>query len=211
MQQMKTLFNLVISLLIVAGFVSCSKDPDDPKPSPDNNSYSSVTISNKTYPVVKIGNKYWLAANFDGQGGVDFSGTIARPEYGNYYSAAEMRAFVLPAGWRVPTEADYRDLLTVNGIDIGAQVTELTKKLTSTSHWNYVNGTNASGFNAMPAGYVFNNGKAIDGDIAEFWVSDGKTFSIMESGNRDKLRVQFYADSDNPSAGYRFNVRFVKD
>ncbi len=209
---MKPLFYFIIPLLIVTSFASCRKDPKpEPQPDPVTNPLSTVTINSKNYPVVKIGIKYWLATNFDGQGGVDYSGTIARPEYGNYYSVTEMKAFVLPAGWRVPTEEDYRDLLEENDIDINAQVTAQTKKITSMTNWNYVNGTNTSGFNAMPAGYVFNNGKAIDGDIAEFWVSDGKTFSIMESGNRDRLRVQFYVDSDNPAAGYRFNVRFVRD
>jgi uncharacterized protein (TIGR02145 family) len=209
---MKPLFYFIIPLLIAISLGSCRKDRN-PKPQPeaDPNSLKTVTINNKSYPAVKIGSKLWLATNFDAQGGVDYSGTVARPEYGKYYSVTEMRAFVLPDGWRVPTEADYRELLTANGIDIMAQVTAQTKKITSTTHWNYVNGTNVSGFNALPAGYVFNNGKAIDGDIAEFWVSDGKTFSIMESGNRDALRVQFYVDSDNPAAGYRFNVRLVKE
>ncbi|MES3018112.1 MAG: FISUMP domain-containing protein [Bacteroidota bacterium] len=209
---MKPLFYFIIPLLVATTFTSCRKDPRPvPQPLPDNGSLTKITIDNKLYPVVKIGSKYWLAANFNGQGGVDYSGTIPRPEYGKYYSVTEMRAFTLPAGWRIPTETDYRDLLTVNGIDINAQVTADTKKITSVTLWNYVNGTNTSGFNAMPAGYVFNNGKAIDGDIAEFWVSDGKTFSIMESGNRNALKIQFYADSDNPNAGYRFNVRFVRE
>src|SRR5699024_5835765 len=120
------------------------------------------------------------------------------------------RAFVLPDGWRVPTEADYRELLAVNGIDPLNQVTASTKKLTSITRWKNVNGTNTSGLNAMPAGYIFNNAKPIDGDIDEFWVSNGKTFSIMEAGNKDAMRISFFSDSDNPNAGYRFNVRFVR-
>jgi len=207
---MKPLFYFIIPLLIILSFGACKKERNT-EPKPGAKPLTTVTINNKSYPVVKIGSKYWLAANFDMQGGVNYSGSVARPEYGNYYSAAEMRAFVLPEGWRVPAEADYRNLMTVNDIDPTSQVTAKTKTLTSITHWNNVNGTNASGFNAMPAGYVFNNGKAIDGDIAEFWVSDGNTFSIMEAGNRDALRIQFFADSDNPNAGYRFNVRLVKD
>ncbi len=207
---MKPLFYIIIPLLIVTTLSSCKKDPK-PKPQPDPVPLSSVIISNKEYATAKIGTHYWTIVNFDAQGGVNYSGTIARPEYGNYYSYDEMKAITLPAGWRVPTLVDYQALMKANDIDPSEKVTALAKKLTSKTHWLNVNGTNASGFNAYPAGYIFNNSKAIDGDIAEFWVADGKTFSIMEAANKDALRITFYADGDNPAAGYRFNLRFVRD
>lgn len=207
---MKPLFYFTVLLIILTVLSSCKKDPKQ-KPQPDVVSFNSVKIGNKEYATTKIGTQYWTIVNFDAQGGVNYSGTIARPEYGNYYTYNEMKALILPEGWRVPTMEDYQALMKANDIDPSEKVTALAKKLTSKTHWLHVNGTNTSGFNAYPAGYCFNNSNAIDGDIAEFWVSDGKTFSIMEAANTDALRITFYAGGDNPAAGYRFNVRLVRD
>jgi uncharacterized protein (TIGR02145 family) len=203
---MKSLLYLIPILII--SITSCRKDP---KPTANPTPITSVTISSKTYTVAKIGNKYWTSANFDAQGGVPYTGDSQKPEYGNYYTYPETKVFVLPAGWRVPTYEDYKDLMSINSISTDIQITANNKKITSTTHWRNVKGTNTSGFNALPAGFIFNNGLPLDGDIAEFWISDGKTFSIMESGNLDALRVVIFGDSGNPNAPYRFNVRFVKD
>jgi uncharacterized protein (TIGR02145 family) len=170
-----------------------------------------ITIGNKNYPFVKIGNQLWTASNYEGPGGVSYDALNTRPEYGKYYSKAELDAIVVPAGWRIPTLEDYSQLAQSFGVPVPSKLSdgEAIKSLISTANWNNAKGTNTSGFNAYPANYIFNNSTPIEGDIAEFWTADGETFSIQEAGaNLSSLRVSLY-QSNSPE--YRFNVRFVKD
>lgn len=85
---------------------------------------------------------------------------------------------------------------------------EPLKKLVSKSRWKNISGTNESGFNAYPAGYSLNNSAPQDGDICEFWTTDGTTVSIQEGANSTH-RFTFYNDSANPV--YKFNLRFVRN
>lgn len=66
-----------------------------------------------SYPVVQAGNQFWMAQNLryaapDGSVLYDNQGAYAQ-QYGRLYS---MRAAVsgIPAGWRLPTESDWRTL-----------------------------------------------------------------------------------------------------
>lgn len=181
---------------------------DEKQVSPDN----SLVIADRKYVTVTIGNQVWTAENYAGPGGVSRNASAKDPIYGKYYSKAELASISLPEGWRVPTAEDYKTLAAYHGISIPSTlgVTNDIKKLTSTENWKHVNGTNSSGFNAHPAGYIFGDGEAIDGDIAEFWTTEGYSFSIQEAGaNLASLRVAMYDSNNSPD--FRFNVRFVKD
>ncbi|MEO6001456.1 MAG: FISUMP domain-containing protein [Chitinophagaceae bacterium] len=173
---------------------------------------NSVEIAGENYPTIKTGSQTWTAANFKGPGGVAYNGVEARPGYGKYYSFNEVRAIVLPAGWRIPSINDYIKLGEAYGVeftDHTATNQAAAKKLVSTTPWLNVKGNNESGLNAYPANYIYNNSTPIEGDISEFWTSEGNTFSIQESAEKGSLRLLFYDDSS--SDGYKFNVRFVKD
>ena len=119
---------------------------------------------------------------------------------------------MLPTGWRLPTVEDYLALARQQGVEVTnyrATGQEATRKLVSTTHWRTVAGTNESGFNAHPAGYVFGNNQPLDGDIAEFWTAEGKTLSIQDNATGKTHNLSFYTNSDSPE--YRFNLRFVRD
>jgi uncharacterized protein (TIGR02145 family) len=192
-------------LIIFALAISCNEDSPIP-------SVEHVMIGGKEYAIVKIGNQTWTASNYAGPGGVNYDGTNSKPEYGKYYSKTELDAIEIPAGWRIPTVEDYTALAQTYGIPIPSTTGygEAIKALTSTTNWKHVQGTNTSGFNAFPAGYVFGASGPLDGDIAEFWAAGGITFSIQEAGlNLSSLRLTFYDSSNSPD--YRFNVRFVKE
>lgn len=170
-----------------------------------------VTIEGKAYPTVKIGNQIWITFNYEGPGGVQYDDTNSKPEYGKYYSKAELDEIPVPDGWRIPTLEDYKKLAEFYGISAPSKAAEgdAIKVLISTTQWNHVTGTNSSGFNAFPGGYVFGDANPIGGDIAEFWTTEGYTFSIQEAGeNLSSLRIALYDSNSSPS--YRFNVRFVK-
>ena len=194
-------------VLAAFSFTACDREDDEkisPKP--------TITIHGSDYPTVAIGTQTWTSTNYAGPGGVAFDAENSKPEYGRYYSKAELEAISLPEGWRIPTREDYTKLAQFYGITIPSQITDTEKiaSLISETNWNNASGTNSSGFTAYPAGYIFGSAAPIDGDIAEFWTSEGVTASIQEAGaNLTSLRMIFYQSDDSPD--YKFNVRFVKD
>ena len=203
---------MMLLLLFVCG-AACKKDRNTEKdPETKPNETGEVNINGKTYTTVKIGNRVWTSANYAGQSGMEYSGNPLKPEYGRYYSFSEMQEIRLPSGWRIPTEADFRNLTTTLGIVFQGDTVskpELIKKLSSKTNWLYVQGNNESGFNAFPGGYSVNNQTPIDGGSSEFWMADGKTFCIMERADRKSYRIIFYSFSNQPND--RFNLRLVKD
>lgn len=195
-----------LSLIVLLTFVACDDD-DNISTTP-----SSVTIEEKQYQTVVFGEQTWTVANFAGAGGLAYDASNAKPEYGKYYTKVEAEAIVLPEGWRLPTVEDFEKLALFHGITIPSYGTETAKikTLTSTTHWKNINGTNTSKFNIYPTGYMFGTGQALDGDVAEFWMTNGLSLSIQESGlNLSSLRMVVYDSNNSPD--YRFTIRFVKD
>ncbi len=197
----------IYSLILLSLFVITSCDDDDTTVTPTD----VITIDGKEYKTVTIGGLTWTAANHNGEGGLAYDAANSKPEYGKYYTFDEVKAITLPDGWRIPTMDDYKALAAAKDVVIpssGAH-TEGIKTITSVTRWRNVAGNNASGFNAYPAGYSFNNSSPMDGDIAEFWTIEKNTLSIQEGTNQNTLRIMFYSGNADPA--YRFNVRFVKD
>jgi uncharacterized protein (TIGR02145 family) len=197
--------SLVILSLFIILVTACNEDESIV---PNN----SIRIEGKDYRTVTIGNQTWTAVNYNGPGGVPYDEAGSKPEYGKYYSKAELNAVILSEGWRIPTAEDYKQLAQQVGVPVPSQLThgESIKALVSVAEWNHVQGTNESGFNAYPTGYIFGSSNPIDGDIAEFWTSEGYSFSIQEAGaNLTTLRVALYDSNNSPD--YRFTVRFVKN
>jgi uncharacterized protein (TIGR02145 family) len=192
---------------------------------------TSVTdIDGNVYPTVHIGTQVWMAANLkttryrDGTtipnvtNGTTWSGltTGAWANYDNnaandatygklynWYAVADSRN-ICPAGWHVPTDAEWTVLSNFLATDVGF-------KMKSTSGWdNNGNGSNASGFNGLPGGVRNPNGTfATVGRSGYFWSSsefnsDYAWYRYLGSGNRDLGRV-----SNDKSFG--FSVRCLRD
>lgn len=192
---------------------------------------SFALIGGRRYPVVKIGNQYWMTENLDWKfSDLDIGETTpsdSNPQ-ANYYGddestygvngnkygllynfpAVERLADLLQDGWRVPTVTDWNELITSVGGDSTAGT-----KLKSTTGWNYdQNGDGSYGFEAFPAGYLHVSGDSgIFGDIgsyAQFWTSD--EFSVT---NANALMLTLGASS-SPTVydkNYGCSVRLVKD
>lgn len=195
------------AVLFLFAFASCKQDSGN-QPTPEA---TTVLINDKSYPITTIGNQIWTAANYDGPGGLAYRSGNEKPEYGRYYTLDEAKAITVPAGWRLPTRQDYVTLAESQGVIFTANramIQEAIKRLTSTTNWRTIPGSNTSGFNAHPAGYSYQNSAPMDGDISEFWTDEGTTFSIQESATGKAHNIMFYG---NDSVGYRFTVRFVKD
>jgi uncharacterized protein (TIGR02145 family) len=192
-------------VFLLAVLLSACKEDDV---TPDN----SVVIEGTAYPTIEIGTQTWTSANYAGPGGVSFNEAGAMPEYGKYYSKVELEAIAIPQGWRIPTQDDFKKLAEFHGISLPSMTThsEFIKALISEENWNHVVGTNTSGFNAHPGGYIFGTGEPLDGDIAEFWATGGITLSIQEGGaSLSDLRMTLYQSDNSPD--FKFNIRFVKD
>ena len=206
-QNNRMLLTCLITLTaIVAG---CKKNKDN-VPVPQN--ANPVLIGNKEYPTVLIGKQVWTTLNYSGPGGISYDTSDNKPEYGKYYLFEEITAIDLPKGWKIPSRQDYLALAQHQGVNFtGTRAVnqEAIKKLVSRNNWRLIPGTNASGFDAQPGGYCFNNQPPQVGDIAEFWTAEGNTFSIQESADGKTHNASFYGDANRPE--YRFNVRFVRN
>lgn len=134
----------------------------------------------KTYSTVKIGCQLWMARNLDyglcADTFEDQQGDVIKycynhetahcEKYGGLYTWKTAKE-VCPSGWHLPTVDDWEELSEFLG------VTEAGQKLKATSKdvipWD---GTNESGFNAIPSG----GGNGIQfnrlGQWAMYWAAD---------------------------------------
>ena len=136
-------------------FAACSESFTDPR-------------DGQSYDIVKIGERTWFAEklNFMTEGSVCPEGDSRNcDKYGRLYTWDDARA-ACPEGWRLPDSADFATLVEQAG---GAA--EAGEKLKSTGGWfKKGNGTDALGFNALPAGYRGAEGSYDGiGGYAYFW------------------------------------------
>jgi uncharacterized protein (TIGR02145 family) len=172
---------------------------------------ASVTWGGQTYKTIRIGTQTWMAENLNYEvdsswvhGGDVDSGI----DYGRLYTWAAMMKLpdscntrpcasqvqskhqgICPAGWHVPSEADWMVLATYAG---GASTAGA--KLKSTSGWSEDgvpgNGIDAYGFRALPAGGRQRSGEfGFLGRYTFFW-------SSAEDGAGNALHVYMYSGYD---------------
>jgi uncharacterized protein (TIGR02145 family) len=146
------------------------------------------------YASVGIGTQTWMAQNLNAGGMIldttnqSNNGLLEKycyenkesncDVYGGLYQWDEMMNYdtvpgsqgICPAGWHLPTDAEWTVLLNNLGGDstVGANLKE-----TGTTHWAWPNtgATNESGFTALPGGYRYYSGTLYLTDYAVFWSS----------------------------------------
>ena len=126
---------------------------------------------------------------------------VTREVYGLLYNgyAVEDNRMLCPSGWGVPTNAEFVLLIEeAGGTQVGAP------ELCSETGWNSgANGTNSTGFGALPGGYhTFNGDYNYGGRYAYFWMSDGPFWTIKDGDS---------FDSSTNSMNNGFSVRCIKD
>lgn len=187
------------------------------------------------YPVVKIGNAVWMAANLNttkfrngdvipyitssAQWTSNSSSACANygfnatqlPIYGkcyNWYAVSDNRN-IAPVGWRVPTDNDWTNLCTDLGGDavIGDKI-----KLSGADYWGLENtGTNASAFSAAPSGYISSAGTSFyQGLYSGWWSSSlgntsGKSIYRLISSSNSSMVKNEYLKAGG------FSVRCIKN
>jgi uncharacterized protein (TIGR02145 family) len=210
-------------LLAIIFLSSCSKKKN---PAPTVSKTGSVIINGGTYPTIIIGNQTWTSFNYTGGTG---SLATADATYGNYYTLAQAIQIPLPTGWRIPTRADYNNLLanfTSTTNSSGDYVGDITvaRDLADTAHFHSLaSPNNSSGFSAYPGGEYDLTNKVFTDQLI------GGAFLTSTTGTVNSTPVSyiFGITSDNVSIGlsstgyysgidfnsnpYAYSLRFVKD
>lgn len=231
---MKNNVHRLIYPLMVMGIIcflnqSCKKDDKDNTTTQTPTGNTVTDIDGNVYHTVTIGTQVWMVENLkttkyrDGSSIPNISNstwntltTGAYRDYNNtpsisntygrlynWYAITDSRN-IAPTGWHVPTYAEINTLVNYLG-GIGVAGGKLKASSSYTPAWD---GTNSSGFTALPAGYTLTsyNGQ---GSLAYFWTTtetnttQGKYFGLGTG-----YASTFYLD-DVKTGG--FSVRCVKD
>jgi len=125
----------------------------------------------KTYKTVKIGSQVWMAENLAYNSDVGCRAYNEDPanieKYGYLYNFSGASK-ACPNGWHLPSRGEYNLLL----FNLG-QYGTAGRSMKSSTGWTSGNGTNSSGFCALPGGYYWNVkfGYRYIGKDAYFWSS----------------------------------------
>ena len=189
------------------------------------------------YPVVQIGDQVWMAENLKTTRYRNGDPITEQWAYNNdannaakygrlytWYAATDSRG-IAPAGWHVPTDAEWTTLqnyLIANGYNYDGTTTgnKIAKALAATTDWYTYTGTgapgadltknNSSGFTALPGGYRYYGG-------AFYYVgSSGYWWCSTEYNSADTWCRNLYYYYDDLSRNYDskscgFSVRCLRD
>lgn len=205
--------------------------------------FTVTDIDGNVYRTVVIGDQEWMAENLrvkryrNGdriQGNISggdwyntTDGAYSRYDddmrsdeiYGklyNWYAVADERG-LCPEGWRVPADAEWKQLEIYLGLtpgeadEYGARGTDEGGKLkkSGTQYWNSPNegATDETGFAALPGGYV--GGFYFIGLFGSWWTSTEVHDMNAWSRLLDHYTAKIYRLSNNKKEG--FSVRCIRD
>lgn len=223
---------ILILLVTLTVFSSCEPPVVEEEP-------TTVTdVDGNVYNIVKIGNQYWMAENLKvtkfNNGDAIATTTPANKDlssstnpiylwaydgnqnnvgvYGYLYSWAAVNDArkLAPAGWHIPTDADWNELVSYLG---GEDLAGGKMKEQSTAHWVSPNtgADNSSGFNAVPAGNRNLNGSFYDLGYHTAWWSatnNGTGYGNYRVIHKNEAKIFSYFYSD---VKVGFSVRCIKD
>lgn len=200
----------------------------------DGNQYAVVNISTQMWMAENLkttrykdntsipkvtGNGAWIALTTPAYCWYNDDEAYAKPLYGAIYNFYAVKSGKLcPTGWHVPTDAEYTTLevtlgLPVAQIDVrGWRGTDQGKQLKNTIGWAQgENGTNTSGFSALPSGYRnYETGIYAGMGVLGYWWSATEPDAIESFYRRlDGDNAAVFRAAVNKKAGK--SVRCVKD
>jgi uncharacterized protein (TIGR02145 family) len=191
-------------------------------------------IDGNVYPSITIGTQCWLQKNLDvatyRNGDIipqvtdpiawaalttgawcyyennTANGTVYGKLY-NSYAVNDPRGLA-PAGYHIPTDAEWTTLTTfLGGVGIAGN------KMKATTLWQPYSGitnTNTSGFTGLPGGFRPSNGTFLDVGYSGFWWSSSENDSL----NGIVLYLQYYKGNAVMGKSFKINgysVRCLKD
>lgn len=162
---------------------------------------------NQEYKTVKIGSQIWMAENLSFAADESFCYTrfgYDCRKYGRFYTW-DVAKDVCPAGWHLPTAAEFDQLFA----DVGGR-DSAGVKLKSAEGWShYGNGSDEYGFNGTPSGFRDYRGRFDRQTLyAYLWSAtedEKKAIGIHMMAGRKDVSVYPYAKD------FGLSVRCVKD
>jgi len=173
----------------------------------------------KIYAVADIGNQTWMTQNLNyvTENSWTYNNDPANGDaYGRLYTWEAARA-ACPRGWRLPSDEDWRTLEIALGmskseaIDDGWCGDDQGKQMKSINGWhNDGNGTDSSGFNALPGGYRYSSGSFDNLGAYGYWWSstkyrDSRDWFLRLHYDHDQVGRYHY------NKAFGFSVRCIKD
>ncbi len=217
---MKHAFNVLLAIVMIFAFainISISQVTDK-----DGNTYKIVTISKQIWMAENLNVEYYRNGDpipqvqdkdewdnlttgawcyYDNNSG----NGITYGKLYNWYAVNDSRGLA-PDGWHVPTNDEWTTLTTFLG---GAETAG--EKMKTTSGWDEGgNGTNKSGFTAIPGGYRNHEGYFINiGKNALFWTATEFNSTNVWFRNVIGSIPDVYAP--NYAKDFGLSVRCIKD
>ena len=252
------LVTLVLCLFVLLIVMHCSKDKNPAEASdPVHETGTMTDIDGNVYQTVKIGNQWWMAENLKAthyRNGDDIPNEPGTDEWANltvgarcaydnnennvpiygylYNWYAVNTGKLAPAGWHVPTNAEWDTLqnyLIANGYnwDGTTDSNKIAKSMSAQADWdsygtigapgNDIQSNNRSGFSAMPAGFRDHYNDFCGIGIKGFWWSStvalyGYHYHIYYDyvDLLSKTRTSEIVLENCPK-GYGFSVRLLRD
>jgi uncharacterized protein (TIGR02145 family) len=143
------------------------------------------------------------------------------PKHGklyNWYAVIDPRGLA-PEGWHIPSQNEWKQLAkALGGEDVAGE------KLKSSTGWKnkddkgklsryFKQGTNESGFTALPSGQRFGNGNFTkkSGHFGRWWSSTENIVHIYYGLFSDSNELSETPNSKDYYADYGYSVRLIKD
>lgn len=231
---MKQLFLFIAGLLTGTALLTvtaCSDDDDTPAVATPTAQGTFLDERDSTlYHWVRYGSLDWMAENatyFKDTIGIDvyqpawwnanYSKDYGyRAKYGCLYSVASAVA-VTPAGWRVPTDADWQNLERAFGMSVGDAASRGWRGNIALNMM--LQQDNYGGINILPTGYFTNKtggqttGYRLLGSEGFYWTS---TIDTVKNGSEYFYRKFFYTKKEvwresTESGNILMSVRWVRD
>lgn len=150
---------------------------------------------NTEYPIALLGNKFWMIKNlaYDEAGSSVYANQpVYLPKYGRMYEATSQSVLAPPAGWHIPSERDWNELIGLYGDGKAA----------------YGPLRDAAGFAAMLGGKYIPGASPDFSDMQEmgyYHCAGGRLFAGFSDG------AQQVTVTGNMYPGEKISIRYVRD
>lgn len=134
-------------------------------------------LDGQPYATAAIGGKTWIVQNLHKQetGASFYNSPVVDPVFGRFYNWEEAQS-VCPAGWHLPTAAEFDESLGTDAGALMANASFLEEEMWE--YWPSVSITNSLGFNAIPVGYRDKNNTTDPygsfGSYAAWWTASSE-------------------------------------
>ena len=230
---------IIIALVMFIG-ISCKKNDNNPEipygsmTDQAGNIYKTIEIGSQTWMAENLkttkyndnkdipnvtGNSAWSNLTTPAYSWYDNDEAKNKPLYGALYNWFTVNTGKLcPTGWHVPTDTEFKTLETYLGMSVAQadgiswRGTDQGTQLKNSSGWKAgENGTNISGFSALPGGYRFQQDGAFNnkGELSYWWSSNESGPTKGYYRRLDGSNAGAYRESAIKTAGKY--IRCVKD